>query len=471
MSRIPEPEILDPLTRLVEKSLVVYEEDEEGRGRYRLLETVRKYARDRLVESGEGERWRDRHLAHFAALGEKAKEHLNGAQQQKWLARLEVEHDNLRAALGWAAAQSSETPAGVGTRVQGSEFAARTGSTPNSELRTQNAPGPDAGLRLAGDIWRFWEVRGHFAEGRSRMAALLNLAAPAPVALAAALNGAGVLAYRQGDYAAARALCEESLRIRRELQDRRGIAGSLNNLGNAAQEQGDYAAARALREESLEIFRELGDRQGTAASLSNLGIVAKQQGDYAAARRLQEESLEIFSGLGERHRIAALLSNLGNLARDRGDDNAARALHEESLATFSELGDRWGIAAALNNLGNVACEQGDYAAANAVLAESLAIRSELSERRGIAESLEGLAAVEAARRRVPRSASLWAAAERLREEIGAPLPPNERTRYERQVPAARAVLGDDAAFDTAWQEGRAMPLEQAIAYALDEADA
>src|SRR5438067_13121010 len=113
MSRIVEPEVLDLLTRLVDKSLVVYEEDEQGHGRYRMLETVRQYSRDRLLESGDGDRWRDHHLAHFVALAEEAEPHLTGAGQQAWLERLEAEHDNVRAALGWSVERSpaSRAPA------------------------------------------------------------------------------------------------------------------------------------------------------------------------------------------------------------------------------------------------------------------------------------------------------------------------------------------------------------------------
>src|SRR5262249_33704772 len=122
----------------------------------------------------------------------------------------------------------------------------------------------------------------------------------------------------------------------------------------------------------------------------------------------------------------------------------------------------------LGNLGLVAVEQGDYAAARALQQESLQIRREVVDREGIARSLEGLAAAEAPRGQKIPAARLWGAAERLREEIGAPLPPNERPRYEQQVAAARAALRDDAAFDAAWQEGRAMTMEEAIVYALGE---
>ncbi len=390
---VADREVLDVLTSLVDKSLVVTEE-KDGATRYSMLETIRQYALDRLQESDDGDAWQDRHLAHFLDLAEEAESGLVGADQKEWHNLLETEHDNLRAALRHSLTMTGDS---------------------------------GCGLRLAGALWRFWEGRGHLTEGR---AWLFGLLATAPTdsggsERAKALNAAGLLAFRQGDYPSARALYEESLAIYRELGDRRGIAHSLNNLGNVACEQGDYPSARALFEESLAIYRELGDRRGIAISLGNLGNVAYDQGDYPSAR----------------------------------------ALYEESLAIHREMGDRWGIAASLNNLGNVACDQGDYPSARALHEESLAIRRELGDQRGIAQSLEGLAPVAAALAEPHRAARIWGAAERLREEIGAPLPPNERPRYERQVATARAALGSET-FAAAWAEGRAMSMEQAIDYAL-----
>ncbi len=153
---------------------------------------------------------------------------------------------------------------------------------------------------------------------------------------------------------------------------------------------------------------------------------------------------------------------------EEGDYVSSRALLEECLAIARELGDRLGIAFALNGLGNVGAEQGDYPGARVLYEESLTIRRELGDRRGIAIALEGLAAVIAALGSSLRAARIWGAAERLREEIGAPLPPNERPRYDRRVGVVRAALRDDATFYRAWQEGRALAIGQAIALALSE---
>jgi tetratricopeptide (TPR) repeat protein len=183
-----------------------------------------------------------------------------------------------------------------------------------------------------------------------------------------------------------------------------------------------------LHEESLGIRRELGDRRGIAVSLNNLGLLANQQGDYAAAEVLHNESLAISQDIGDRPGIATTLSDLGSAAFGRGDFTAARAHLEQSLSLQRDLGDRRGIAIALKDLAPVVAAPGD-----------------------------------------PRLAALlWGAAERLREEIGSPLPPTERPDYEKHVASARAALADAAAFDAAWQQGRAMTPDQAIECALKE---
>ncbi len=436
---VDNAEVLDLLTSLADKSLVVAEE-RNGATRYRLLETVRQYAQDRIRESGEETQWRKRHLAHFLALAEDAEPHLRGADQQAWFDRLETEHDNLRSALAWSSAPGSDTA---------------------------------SGLRLAGSLWRFWYAHGYLGEGRNWLTGLLAAArlGDAAPARAKALQGAGAMAVQQGDYPAARGLFEEGLRLRRELGDQRGIAGLLGNLGVVASDQGDYPGAQALQEECLAIFRELGDWQGVANSLHNLGNVANHTRDYPAARELYEESLAIQRELGDQRSIAMMLGNLGLVAYHCDDYPAARTLYAESLAIFRALGERQCIAVGLTNLASVTSDQHDYRSARPMLDEALAIFRELGDRRGIAETLGELAHVAFALAGPGRAARIWGRVEWLREEIGLPLPPSERPRYDRQVATARATLGDDAAFDVAWQEGRAMTLEQAIGYALEKQNA
>ena len=442
---VAQSEILDLLTSLTDKSLVVAEIFSPS-VRYRFLETIRQYASDRLSDSDDPETWRERHLAYFLALAEQAEPKLLGSEQQMWLERLDAEHDNIREALAW----SEETP------QEG-----------------------EAGLRLCGALWLFWLVRGYLGEGRRWCAAALDRASRATpedsrvvgpsgrdeAARGKTLTGAGVLANLQGEYGTARLLCEKALGIWRELGNREGIAASLNQLGNVAQVQGDYGAAQALYEEALGIRRELGDRVGIASLLNNLGNLALALGDYGAARALYEEALPIWRELENTWGVAVVLDNLGNVVREQGDYAAARLLCEEALVIRRELGNRRGIATSLNSLGNVAQVQGDEGAAYALQSEALGIRRELGDRAGIVSSLEGLASLAGERQPI-RSAHFWSAAARLREEIGYPLSPVERSRCDAQIAAIRASMGDDAAFDRAWAEGCDMTTEQAVELAL-----
>ncbi|MEO5881410.1 MAG: tetratricopeptide repeat protein [Caldimonas sp.] len=424
----------DLLGSLVDKSLVVAE-DCGGAMRFRTLETVRQYARDRLLESGEVEVWRNRHLSCFVALAEEAGPQLHGPQQQSWIDRLETEHDNMRAALEWCSRIDSLA---------------------------------ESGLRLAGALWPFWSVHGYLAEGSGWLSRVL---AGAPDLRsdwhASALSGAGELARIQGDHAAARSLQERSLAIRRELGNRRGVSQSLTHLGTLAMRQADYTAARALIEEGLAIQRELGDRAGLASSLGNLGLLASDLGDFARARVLQEECLAIKREVGDQRGVAIAWFNLGNVAAEQGDHPAARKVFGESLAEFRSIGDTRAEAQVLNNLALLASDQGDHRAAASLFKQGLVIQHQLGHRLGIAWSLEGLARASLDLADIGRALRLWSSVERLRDEIGAPLSPHQRALVDKHVAAARIAVATGADFDRLWQEGHAMTLDQVVAYALE----
>jgi predicted ATPase/DNA-binding SARP family transcriptional activator len=477
---VDEWEVLDLLTSLVEKSLVLYEVETGGaEDRYRLLETVRQYARDRLREAGETEAVRERHRDWFVMLAEEAAPELEGGNQAAWLQRLEREHDNLRAALSW----SLEPVANA----------------------------PEKGLRLGGALWRFWYARGYWTEGRAHLAELLALpgADARTVARGHGLHGAGTLAWRQADYRSARALWEESLAIWRERGNKEGIAWALRGLANVAHEQaGDYRTARALADESLAIFRELGVKGGIAASLWTLGRVARAQWEYGEARVLLEEGVALFRELGDKGSIASTLNRLGAVARDQGEYEEARVLLEESLAIDRELGnrdgiantllglalaahlqgdpdramalleedealvhgmaDRWARIHPLGGLGHVVLELGDLRWATALYQESLRLRREVGDPFAIAQSLEDLAVVAVRQGLERRAARLLGAAEAQCAAISTSPPAASPPAYDRTVAAARGALGEQV-FAAAWAEGRAMSLDQAAEYALGEA--
>lgn len=336
--------------------------------------------------------------------------------------------------------------------------------------RSLEAGEAEAALRLSGALWWFWENRGHLAEGQRWLEeALSRGATAAPAIRAKALHGAGSLARDRGDYQRARAHHQESLALRRALGDKRKIATSLNNLGNVAADQGDYAMARALHEESLNLFREAGDKLRTAYLLDISGVDLQYQGEYGPAMTLHEESLVLFRELGDKHGLATALNNLGVAARRQSDYGRARGLHEESLVLFRELGDQGGIALALIHLGLLARYRGEPAQALAFCREALNLFWEVGDRRRVAESLEALAGAAAAQGQTDRTAQMFGAAEALREGIGAPLPLDARSDYDRDVAALRASIGEDA-FGAEWAAGRAMSLEQAVEYAMATAE-
>ena len=394
--RIDRFEALDLLTHLLDKSLVVYEEL-DGQGRYRLLETVRQYGSDMLKASGEIDAVRTRHLDFFLEMAEETEPQLMGPGQIDSLARLEVEHDNLRAALDYC----------------------------------QEAGHVETALRMAGALWRFWRTRDYHTEGCRRLTdALTPEQAAGPTELRAkALNSLAVLSAHQGDYAAAQVLYSESLSIRRTLGDERGIAVALENLGIVANDMGDFSASRSLHAEAVSIHRRRGDKGMLAGTLSNAGYTAFAQSDYASARSFDEESLL--------------------LHRDRGNE--------------------WGAATALDNLGDVERAEGDLDAARARHAEALAIAHGLGDERLVAQILEGLARTAAAQGQAARAARIFGFEETLRERLGSPLPLLERDKQLCSIAAVRNAL-DTASFEQTWSEGRALTLEQAIEFALNNTE-
>ena len=459
-------EVLDLLTHLVDKSLVMVDR-REAEARYRLQDIVREYAREKLDASDQTADIQRRHQDWFLALAERTERILRTGESL--LNRLEDEHDNFRAAL---------------------ENSLRAGEA----LLT---------LRMATALARFWQIRGYWTEGRRWLEAALARSADTPPALRAwALSHAAALAQFQGDYAQARALTEQSLGLQRTLGDHAGMAASLSTQGNIAYHQGDYRAAEQLHiesrahaktvedkgamaaafvnlaivadhqgdfekaatlcKESLRLFREVGDKRGTAHALSILGTLASDQGDYATARPLFEESLALNRHLGERRGIAASLSRLAFIAREQGDLPKAQTLFEESLAIRHQLGQRQGIAIVISNLGLVAWRRGDIRRAAAYFKESLTLLRELGDKAGIAACLEGLARVATD---PGVAARLLGAAAVLRESIHAPLPPSDRPEYDRHLGMLRNRLGGEV-FAARWYEGQAMPTEQAITYAL-----
>jgi len=340
----PVSEVLDRLTSLINKNLVLRHEV-NGESRFAMLETIREYALAWLARSGEEEAVRRRHAAHYLRLAGAAEPKLIGTQQATWLDRLEREYGNLRAALEWAL----------------------------------NCAEVTLSAQFCGMLWHFWAMRGHLDEGRRWLERTRRLgteggAGLLPSVHAMLLNGEGSLAYYQGDHTAAQSLFAQALALAREAGDKWGMAFALDGLGAQATSQGDYDRASAFSEQSLALSREIGDDWLSGITLINLGELARLRGDDAHATRLYEESLALLRRVGDRLFVAIALDDLGQVAQDQRRYDLARAIHQESLELCREMGSQRGMALCLEKLAGVAGARGQPERAARLMGAAEALR-------------------------------------------------------------------------------------------------
>jgi predicted ATPase/class 3 adenylate cyclase len=387
-------DVLDLLTLLVDKSLVTREE-EAGETRYYILESVWQYGRMKLEEAGELTALRNRHLDYFVQFSEQAKDKLFNAEQVVWLEKLEFERPNLRVALEWS-------------------------------LESQG--NAQKGLRLAGALGRFWEVRTHFKQARGLYDEILaqpEAAARTP-ARADALTGAGRLAWCQDDNPAAREYFHAALDLYREFNNDIMVGFVLAYLGFVERSEGETERARAHFNEISELAQKLNNPQLHAITNSGLGSLAVDDGNLQLARELKEGSLVLYRKFGDVYIISLLAWSLSRVLALLGEYEKARALLEECVASSRQIGNKWSFPYYLEGFGEIAIGEG----------------------------------------KGERAAKLYGAAEVLRDKIGLPPPPpGDRLFYDKIVQEIRNALPEEA-FKAAWDEGRAMKIEQSLAYAL-----
>jgi predicted ATPase len=477
---LDEWEVLDLLGSLADKSLIVVGEGDSGgtpgAARYRMLETVRSYASERLEEEGALEQARARHATFFRRLAAEAAPNLRGAEQARWLARLSAEMDNLRAALDALSADASVEEA----------------------------------LAFARDLGPLWTVRGHYAEGRERVTRLLGAASSAGVPEARRARAQvllGTLMRLQGDHALAAPVLEEALAWAQDGGDVEDAAAALEALGIVAAQQGEYARARSLLRRSLDRSREAGDRAPQASAWNSLGNVAFSLGENteaaalydeaaAAARRegnqnilataganrgmilralgrldesaaVYDESIAAFRSLGNLRGVANTLGNLAATMVDKGERGRACDLLSESIALLRRLGEQQMLTFALNNLAGVLAEgdASERAAARGYAAEALRLAVHIGDRREAAQSLRHLAGIEAERDPY-RATVLDGAAEAIQNAAKLPALEDDALRkWEARRARARAVLSPDG-LAAATAQGRAMSLPEAAAYVV-----
>jgi predicted ATPase/DNA-binding CsgD family transcriptional regulator len=444
---IDEYETLDLLVQLVDKSLVIMEVW-DGKSRYRLLETVRQYSLVRLNLSGEVKRLRDRHLDYYLAVAEEAEPQFQQSNQSAWLERLEMEHDNLRAALGWSVNNDCADGAMA-----------------------------EAGMRLAAALWWFWHLRGYWSEGIRWLTDMLALdtgdvsvATSLTTARAKGFNGAGRLALIMSDYASAATLLEEGLALSRRAGYKQGAAASLFGLSMVAFDQGKGEQTKDLAEEALAIGREVDDKLSIANALKMLGYAIWKQGDIADARSKFEEGLLISRALGNEAVIANMLMDLGEIARAQKDYDRAGSLNEEALALHRKLMQKRGIATALMNLGIIACHQRDYQVSENLFTEGILLLSEIGGRNMLGACLMGLAGVWAIQGQAERAATLFGAADAMCKSMGIQYGLVDRSDFDSSLIMIQAQLTAEV-FNAAWARGQTMSTDEAVAFALQRPSA
>jgi predicted ATPase/class 3 adenylate cyclase len=557
-------EVMDLLAQLVNKSLVIPDYEQDAEGRYHLLETIRQYARERLMEAGGGEEFRAQHLAYFVRFAEEAEPELRGQNQVEGLDRLEKEVDNIRAALEWALESNREAASRIASALlwfwhirsrksEGIEWLERAISLEGSETEsvTQTADSTLIRGKALNAIGSLLVMHGNVERGceyseeslklheglgmvgrRGTVYALWNLAQGASYrddfdgataistrglllarevgdkfGTAQCLDHLGSYALIRGDYERSREIWEEDLALRKELGDKDGIAWILSCLGNLVFWQGDYEEAKRLYLESQNVFHQVGNKWAVSMAMSGMGSVVLAQGEFEQAARLYEDALAFGRDMGDQNTIAGRRYDLARVSWARGDYEQAAKLYEgslsivqklcnqgavagtlydlgsvawvqgnldqaakyyqESLAIGREIQSPYTIAGALNGLGKVAYSRADYDAARSFYRESLKILQGTRNRWNIAYAVEAFISLEVARNEMARAARLLGATDTFFSHLRFLLSPYERDQHEHDVAATRAALGEET-FSRYWEEGQAMPIEQALEYALEE---
>jgi non-specific serine/threonine protein kinase len=464
-------DVLDLLTQLVHKSLVVViEHSQSGETRYRMLETIRQYAREKLLEVGGSEGVRDKHLAYFVKLAEHAEPELYRSNQVFWLNKLDDEIDNFRMAAEWAVANDVES-----------------------------------GLRIAVIPWRFWWGRSYLQEVGDWLSELLEQHKITNALHARALAIHSLCRFRQGDFSRTIALAQQSLKIARTLSDKQTEALSLSFLGIFTAFQGNVGEGTPLLEQALAIYRSLGDKIGQADTLERL---ASNNNDLEHSIAYTKESLMLARELGDLAGIVSHLCWLSRLAYWMGDFTSPGLWLEEALSIARQLGDQEGEIYVISTYGELSYWQGNYPQAiayfeNAIrssekvgekyqglwaqvkLAYTILRQGDIQRARemfedgirgmqkadlviGLVFAIEGLASLYVNQEQLELAAQLFAWADAIRDEIGDHRPPVEQASVERDLAMIHSKL-DDQTFEKLYNIGHSMTLEQAIALALQSA--
>jgi tetratricopeptide (TPR) repeat protein len=432
---------MDGLSGLVNKSLVNVEE-REGESRYRFLETIRQYSMEKLLQSGESVKARDHHLAYFIDYARRAEEHYGTMQRSLWLTRLEVEHDNIRSALGWGLESD-----------------------------------PEAALRMVCLLPIFWLSRSYLTEGSNWCQAAISRAEALPAGdpnldrlRAQAYTALAMLSINRGDHRTAQSASQKAVALARQLDDPLQLARALNFLGLSAAFLGDETLAFDSLHESEALCRKFGSKNDLASVLQSLAYITMQIRGLAAAEQLQsymEESLVLSQGSIDPEAAVRTEGILAQMAFYRGDMVEARKHADLMLDLHKEMGDQFSVTGHQSEMAHVARQMGNYREALALYRETLPDWQKIGHRGAVAHQLECMAFIAKAQEQGERAVKLLSAAEALREASSSPRTPQEQIEFDRELAGLRAGM-DESTFDLLWAEGRSMTMDQAVDFAMSD---
>ncbi|MHC4260942.1 MAG: protein kinase domain-containing protein [Planctomycetota bacterium] len=419
---------LDDFTRLVDRSLVLVKHQPTGEVRYRMLETIRAYAADRLTEAGESEELRARHRRHYRDMALKLFEEYGSPATAASQSLLVDELDNLRLVLD-----------------------ARDGA----EL--------EESMHLVGQLAPYWSVRGLIQEALVHLERLLEQGQTTlPVSLIVdPMFWAGRLSQLQGRLVDGEDWFRRLLELSSADGNVKGSCRATSGLGNVAQFRGRADDAEGYYTQSLEFARELGDKNYIATALGNLGVVATNRQDFAKAREYAEEALVLFRELGLQVSVCGALNNISTAYMIEGDLESANRYARECLRTRQAQGDRHGLATSHVNIGTIELRLGNLEQARLHILESLSIDDDLGVLHGVASSLETYAEYALKTGELPMAVRTLAAAASCRVAIGVPIPEQDRADVESVREQVASTMSPDQ-FSIAWEKASQAPVEELV---------
>ena len=431
-AQIGERSILFALAPLVDKNMLSLVVDADAEPRISMLEMLREFAHERLVEHGELADVHRRHAQYVLQFAQRAARELSGPEQGRSLMRFELDQQNIETALAWAS-RNEET---------------------------------ELGFALIAAVWRFWWMRGHLIAGSAWVHRFLELRAASTdavsdTAYAKVLRALVVLQSALGNFDEAYAVCEEAIALQRALGDDAGLGASLTSLGIIFQHRGEYDRAEAAHVEGLEIRERLHDQAGVATSLSNLASVAFSKNELSKASSLGERSAALYRRLGHESGLAHALIKIGLVAAREQNYQGAEAIFSECLRIQRAANDTGSTYYSLVNLGAVAHKRGDYALALERFREAFDLFDAMPNKSALAKALENIGATHAVVGDPARGARLFGAADSLRRSIGLPIFDSERADYDAELASIRKQLGSEV-FEIQWRIGASSTLERAI---------